>query len=258
MRGSASSMSDLALLQIRGTAHHSSSTIALASVVTNNRISTTNANQKGKLAANMDTKQNPVSATLKRLREHYPIFAQFKPLKLGIHKDLLERQFATLQELRPALTRHTSDSRYLRAIAAGGPRFALDGGAAGEVSEEEKSVASNWIKDGKPRGTNRPSPSITLQNLIMNANSIKVSLVVTDFAQYLDVASIGATAVPITVRSGDSELTAALNPKSFRKAQTTFKALDGAAAVVISGELDVAGKTIKSAGIAVQPKATKP
>jgi ProP effector len=244
-------------LEIPDTAHHCSLPIAFESEVSQIRISTTQLIKKGKSTENMDIVQNPVSATLKRLREHYSIFAQFKPLKLGIHKDLLERQFATLQELRPALTRHTSDSRYLRAVAAGGPRFALDGTEVGEVSEEEKSIASTWIKDGKPRSTNRIATPLPIHSLIMNANSIKVSLVVTDFAQYLDVVSIGAATVPITVRSGGSELAAVLNPKSFRKAQAAFKTLDGAAAVVISGELDVASKTIKSAGIAVQPKAKK-
>ena len=92
----------------------------------------------------------------------------------------------------------------------------------------------------------------------MHARALKVTVVITDFEQYLDVDTIGKKVFPVSIEVGGVKLTASLNSKSVRKAQATFKECGGEAAVVVSGELDFAAKVINSAGIVVQAKTPKP
>jgi sRNA-binding protein len=60
-----------------------------------------------------------------------------RPLKLGIHRDLVDRGVLLPDECRAVLRRYCSRLMYHRAVAAGGPRFDLDGHAAGEVAPDE-------------------------------------------------------------------------------------------------------------------------
>ncbi|EJB3790979.1 ProQ/FinO family protein [Escherichia coli] len=72
-------------------------------------------------------------------------------MKTGIIRDVLED--AKSRELpighgvlRGALTSYIHTTRYLKAIVAGGPRYGLNGQPCGEVTEEDKSVASELLK----------------------------------------------------------------------------------------------------------------
>jgi sRNA-binding protein len=60
-----------------------------------------------------------------------------KPLKVGIHKDLVELGLLSPRECSIALRRYASRLMYRRAVARGGPRFDLDGHVAGEVRPDE-------------------------------------------------------------------------------------------------------------------------
>jgi sRNA-binding protein len=60
-----------------------------------------------------------------------------RPLKVGIHKDLIERGLLLPDECRIVLRRYCSRLMYQRAVAVGGPRFDLDGHAVGEVTPDE-------------------------------------------------------------------------------------------------------------------------
>ena len=51
------------------------------------------------------------------------------------------------EALRRALHRHTATTRYLKAIAAGGRRFGLDGLAIGDISEEQRQLAGKALKE---------------------------------------------------------------------------------------------------------------
>ncbi|EJI7470499.1 prop effector [Escherichia coli] len=91
---------------------------------------------------------------MNRIAEYWPeLFGteNIKPLKAGIIRDVLED--AKSRELplatgvlRGALTSHLHTTRYLKAIIAGGPRYDLNGQPCGEVTEEDKSVASELLK----------------------------------------------------------------------------------------------------------------
>ncbi|WP_434778677.1 ProQ/FINO family protein [Neisseria sp. Ec49-e6-T10] len=72
----------------------------------------------------------------------YDVFSRFKPLAIGIDKDLL----AVLTQFDPTLVsrvlaNHCRRPRYIKALARGGKRFGLDGKFKGEVTEEEQKIA---------------------------------------------------------------------------------------------------------------------
>lgn len=72
----------------------------------------------------------------------YDVFKRFKPLALGIDKDLV----AALPQYDPALiarvlSNHCRRPRYLKSLARGGKRFDLNNRFKGEVSPEEQEIA---------------------------------------------------------------------------------------------------------------------
>jgi sRNA-binding protein len=75
------------------------------------------------------------------LAELFPVFAAerwqpHRPLKIGIHLDLVDRGVLLPDECR-VLRRYVSRRMYQCALAAGGPRFDLAGNVAGEVTPEQ-------------------------------------------------------------------------------------------------------------------------
>ncbi|MDO4878841.1 MAG: ProQ/FINO family protein [Neisseria sp.] len=73
----------------------------------------------------------------------YEVFKRFKPLALGIDRDLVQ----ALPQYDPAivmrvLTNHCHRPRYLRAVLHGGWRFDLNNRPKGEVSAEEQAVVA--------------------------------------------------------------------------------------------------------------------
>ncbi|EER0467889.1 prop effector [Escherichia coli] len=102
----------------------------------------------------MTKRQRKNRRRINRLAEYWPeLFGaeNIKPLKAGVIHDML--QDAKARELaighgvlRGALTSHLHTTRYLKAIIAGGPRYDLNGQPCGEVTEEDKSVASELLK----------------------------------------------------------------------------------------------------------------
>jgi hypothetical protein len=74
------------------------------------------------------------------LRDRFPVFRSWLPLKVGIRADLA----AAAPDLRAdvLLCRHTRTLAYLRAVAAGGPRYGLDAQPAGSVSPDEQAYAA--------------------------------------------------------------------------------------------------------------------
>ena len=94
--------------------------------------------------------------TLKLLCERYAVFRDNKPLAIGIHKAVK----AALPELdagalRHALHRHTASTRYLKAVATGEDRFDLDGAVAGAITEEQKQVAADSLRERFKKGAER-------------------------------------------------------------------------------------------------------
>lgn len=73
----------------------------------------------------------------------YEVFSRFKPLAIGIEKDLIEAmpQFDP-QLIGRVLSNHCRRPRYIKAIAKGGKRFNLNNRFQGEVSLEEQQHAA--------------------------------------------------------------------------------------------------------------------
>ncbi|EIG6802244.1 ProQ/FinO family protein [Escherichia coli] len=102
----------------------------------------------------MTKRQRKNRRRINRLAEYWPeLFGaeNIKPLKAGVIHDIL--QDAKARELaighgvlRGALTSYIHTTRYLKAIVAGGARYGLNGQPCGEVTEEDKSVASELLK----------------------------------------------------------------------------------------------------------------
>ncbi len=82
----------------------------------------------------------PAHPVLEKLFELHPqLFgAQFKPLKIGIFQDLLERHPEAFQrdELKVALGLHARSTAYLESVAAGLQRHDLDGQPVAPVAPE--------------------------------------------------------------------------------------------------------------------------
>lgn len=86
------------------------------------------------------------SAVLKQLQQQYKVIGEFLPLAIGIDKQLREANPEIhLKSLRGALGMHTRAVRYLKNLQLATHRYNLDGSAAGEVSEEQRALASKEL-----------------------------------------------------------------------------------------------------------------
>ena len=86
-------------------------------------------------------------------RELAPALMDFdapKPLAVDIHGQLVELG-VDAQAAGDALCFWCGRIEYRRSIAAGGPRFGLDGGVAGEISVEDQEDARAAIADLEAR-----------------------------------------------------------------------------------------------------------
>lgn len=85
---------------------------------------------------------------LATLSQSFKVFAECRPLAVGIHKAIKERQPETeMQELRAALRSHTASTRYLKTLSQAETRFDLDGNPAGEVTAEQRQQATDTLRD---------------------------------------------------------------------------------------------------------------
>lgn len=94
--------------------------------------------------------------TLETLITGFPIFAEAKPLAIGIHKAILERQpELTKEQVSRALRMHTASTRYLKALSQAEHRYDLDGNEAGEVTAEQREAATNQVKERIKKATEK-------------------------------------------------------------------------------------------------------
>lgn len=88
------------------------------------------------------------NALLEQLQVEFAVFRDYKPLAIGIHKQLIERKpDLDKNKVRAALHGHTASTRYLKALTQGSPRLDLDGQPAGEVTAEQQEVAVKTLRD---------------------------------------------------------------------------------------------------------------
>lgn len=87
-------------------------------------------------------------ALLRDLQTRFDVFRNFRPLAIGIDKQV----FAQLPEiskkaLRLAMRSHTISTRYLKEMEKGTVRLNLDGTPAGEVTDENRQHAAEQLRD---------------------------------------------------------------------------------------------------------------
>jgi ProP effector len=110
-------------------------------------ISPTHPNPPAPATPPADTKQD-ARGLLKSLQEKYPVFGGFKPLAIGIDRQLRMREAGLDRKtLRLALGMHTHSFRYLKSMEKAGLRFNLDGSPAGEVPEEHRRHAADILRE---------------------------------------------------------------------------------------------------------------
>jgi hypothetical protein len=200
---------------------------------------------------------------LAQWKAQFPVFRDNQPLAISTRKEMALRGLLESPAALQALVQHVRSDEYLGALASGGHRFNLDGSVEriinpAHVQSAARILAGELPRFGKPAATPQPAhePHI-LETLEMQTRSVKATLVVTDFAKHLGIDSSGASNVPVKLQTPSGAVMAALNPKSFRKAQATFKEHDGNVNVIVNGELDLDKLKLESAGIVVQPKSPK-
>ncbi|MGC3965646.1 MAG: ProQ/FinO family protein [Rhodocyclaceae bacterium] len=93
-----------------------------------------------------DVPSSSATSLLKELRTEFKAIGEFLPLAIGIDKQLLEvRPDIDRKKLRAALGMHTRSFRYMKSLQDGTQRFNLNGEPAGEVSEEQRALASKEL-----------------------------------------------------------------------------------------------------------------
>jgi ProP effector len=101
---------------------------------------------------------------LVRLYKEFPVFHDYRPLAIGVHKALMARmpELAKVQ-VRMALQNHTAKTRYLKALVQGVPRLDLDGNPVGEVTADQQSTAALTLRDRYKKAAERRKAELEAQ-----------------------------------------------------------------------------------------------
>ena len=95
-----------------------------------------------------ENKTSRRNTLLDSLSAQFAVFRDCKPLALGIHKTVKERMpEIEAAPLRSAMKIHTASTRYLKALVTSKERFDLDGNVSGEVTDEQREVASTALRE---------------------------------------------------------------------------------------------------------------
>ncbi|NMM26984.1 MAG: osmoprotectant transporter activator [Glaciimonas sp.] len=97
------------------------------------------------------TAPNPIQAAralLKELQEKFVAFREYKPLSIGVDKQLIALLPETNRKiLRIALGIHTRSLRYMKGLEKATVRFDLDDNATDAITEEHRTHASEVLRE---------------------------------------------------------------------------------------------------------------
>ncbi|WP_386082997.1 ProQ/FINO family protein [Vreelandella sp. F11] len=123
----------------------------------------TAAEEKAETSASHEAAKTPSPhALLNQWYERYPkafFKGHTKPLKVGIHQDLVEREEWPSKLIRRALANYVNLPRYIKAVREGAERVDLDGQPAGKVDKEAALHASAKRGDQKEVKPPEKTPS---------------------------------------------------------------------------------------------------
>ena len=103
---------------------------------------------------NWESREAALADYKQQLIRNYPtLFGDDpKPLKIGIHKDLLQtRGLHNRKITRIFINQHTRRTDYLQALAKGGPRYDLNNQPAGTVTELQQQLAQRALEKRKAK-----------------------------------------------------------------------------------------------------------
>ena len=127
--------------------------------------------EKGESSATAETVKAPSPhALLNQWYERYPkafFKGHTKPLKVGIHQQLAEREEWPNKLIRRALANYVNLPRYIKAVREGAERVDLDGQPAGKVDKEAALHAAEKRGEKKEGGQPKkaqPKPSSAAKN----------------------------------------------------------------------------------------------
>lgn len=208
-----------------------------------------------------------------RLKKAHLVIRAQLPLKIGVHEDVYARYPDVPKEVvDKALKWLTNDRAYQKRMRVGESRVDLDGNEVGEVTEAhvargrqpaagtqdaEKAAKLAAEFAVKKPGVRKLDVKRVANEAFGDATGkgLKVSVPISDFARLQDLNTAGKEGVRVRITLQDgSQVTARLNPKSFRKAVETFKAAKGNAVPVISGTYVPSEAEIIGAGLAIAVK----
>jgi ProP effector len=108
-------------------------------------------------------RRNPL---LERLYAEFPVFRDYLPLAIGIHKTFSERIPGLAKgQVWAAMQHHTGSTRYLKAIVDGAPRYDLDGNPSGVVTAEQQTLAANTLRERFKKTADRRKAELEQQKL---------------------------------------------------------------------------------------------
>ena len=167
-----------------------------------------------------------------------------RPLKLGIHRDLMAAGFEKAAVKR-ALARYCNRPRYRKALCAGAIRIDLQGQPAGVVTTAEAETAWTARKAGQPApscpaASPLPANDTPLPQEALVPGRLELTVKFSELPQPLPVQG----GLKIGIQTGEGIVTAILPPKIWRKLEQAAKdypqwiaALSGSLARFTDGEI---------------------
>ncbi|WP_037586316.1 ProQ/FINO family protein [Stenoxybacter acetivorans] len=119
-----------------------------------------------KSAVQTMSKKKQTEMIAEHIYNKYEVFKRFKPLAVGIDKDLAEAlpQY-DVSLIARVLANHCRRPRYIKSLALGGKRFDLNNRFKGEVSPEEQEIA----KQNPAMQQNKKTPKTDVAQAVNDA-----------------------------------------------------------------------------------------
>jgi len=163
-----------------------------------------------------------------------------RPLKLGIHRDLMAAGFEKAAVKR-TLARYCNRPRYRKALRAGAIRIDLQGQPAGVVTAAEaETTRAAWKADQPAPSCSLPANDTPLPQEALVPGRLELTVKFSELPQPLPVQG----GLKIGIQTGEGIVTAILPPKIWRKLEQAAKdypqwiaALSGSLARFADGEI---------------------
>lgn len=188
---------------------------------------------------------NERPALLADLAARFPVIAEFKPLALGIYKQIRAAVDVKSRQLRWALALHCRCRAYRANLEApDSRRFNLDGSDAGEVSPEHR----------LPLSAPPPPPTPCTEDLIPMPAKIELTVKFSELPQ----TAVAAKGVKFAVEDGDTRVVIVLPSKAWKKVEQAAKDWADHWIAAVTGKVAIVAGRIELINPGVQVFEKKP